>query len=156
MRHFDSDSGMAQSIQNSENACVPAAHLQESRGPPDRKPRKSLKNVFPALLAQSLEKAPKRSTSPQKVSKKCHFGDFSTFSVFFLSLWARWARKILFETSFVVFGPEGLETLVDLMGGRDARKRILAEAVSIGCRGLVAAPRYTSPQAHMHQHSGVW
>ena len=66
--------------------CVPAAHLQESRGPPGRKPRKSLKKVFLGLPAKSLKKVPKRSKSPQKVSKKCHFGDFSTFSGLFETL----------------------------------------------------------------------
>ena len=44
--------------------CVPAGHLRQSRGPPERKLRKSLQKVFPGLLALSLKKVSKRSKSP--------------------------------------------------------------------------------------------
>ena len=101
--------------------CVLAGHLQESRGPPGRKPRKSLKKVFLGVPAQSLKKVPKRSKSPRKVSKKCLFGDFSTFSGLFSDSGPEGPGR-LFWDFFAVFGPEGLETPVD---GRQGRNRWL-------------------------------
>ena len=56
-------------------------HLQESRGPPGRKPRKSVKKVFLGLLTQSLKKVPKRSKSHQVIS-----GTFRPFQEFFETL----------------------------------------------------------------------
>ena len=63
--------------------CVPAGHLRQSRGPPGRKPRKSLQKVFPGLPARSLKKVPKRSKSPSNDTFRRLFGDFSTFSGLF-------------------------------------------------------------------------
>ena len=74
-------------------ACVPAGHLQESRGPPGRKPRKSLKKVFLGLPAQSLKKVPKRSKkSPKSLQKVSFRGLFDLFGTF-LRLWAGRPRK---------------------------------------------------------------
>ena len=67
---------------------VPAAHLQESRGPPGRKPRKSRNQVFPGLSPpesqKSSEKVEKYPKSLQKVS---FWGLFDLFGTF-LRLWA--------------------------------------------------------------------
>ena len=64
-------------------ACVPAGHLRQSRGPPGRKPQKSLQKVFPGLPARSLKKVPRRSKRQQNDTFRTLFGDFSTFSGLF-------------------------------------------------------------------------
>ena len=57
--------------------CVPAGHLQESRDPSGRKPRKSLKKVFLGLLAQSLalcvKKSPFLYRAPDFLTESAHF-----------------------------------------------------------------------------------
>ena len=74
--------------------CAPAGHLQESRDPPGRKPRKKSQQSLPA---QSL----KKSRKGRKVSEKTLFVDFSgafrPFRDFFETL-GRKAQEGFFET----------------------------------------------------------
>ena len=86
--------------------CNWSRHIQESQGPLDPKSSKSLKKVFPGLLARSVKKVSKKSKMTRKRVKKTTKSVFGDFFDTFLTLRAGRPGKS-FLRLFGDFGPRG-------------------------------------------------
>ena len=93
-------------LQFEQCSYVPAAHLQESRSPPGRKPQNSLKRVFLGLRPRVSKKFRKGRRVPEKSPEVSWRGLVDLFGTF-LRLWAGGPRKT-FLRLFRGFRPGGL------------------------------------------------